>query len=298
MGCNQWPVIKARSNDVHQFRPWLATLTLLFILLPQHAFAQRVIIIFRDSTTVQTKIDYIGKKRLHTRKASYNFSTIARINYLDSLNKGHIALFPVLKENGIVVEFKGKVMDLASISETVEDHRVYQKPRTGEVRVRLGLPWFNHIASKNATRLGRFGFFGESVGLEYSYCDKRFMEIEYDLVAASPTFFPPRDVREYFTWGFALSHHHLIGRVSVGYGLSYTHYEYVETDSQGSQSAGLHSSAGAILKGFYRMGRTLHIGVVYRPTFYRTDIEPAWTYEHSLSIEFAWRFVIRRKGGG
>ena len=50
----------------------------------------------------------------------------------------------------------------------------FKEYKTGELRFKLTIPYFNYISvyPEKLFRESKFGFFGESLGLEYSYKKK------------------------------------------------------------------------------------------------------------------------------
>ncbi len=44
----------------------------------------------------------------------------------------------------------------------------------------------------------------------------------------------------------------------------------------------------------YQIGKRFYVAMNYRPTFLRLSNEPIWTYEHIASLEFGWRFRVKK----
>ena len=62
----------------------------------------------------------------------------------------------------------------------------------GEFQLKLGLPYLNHLFLKpnNEITIDKAGFIGESVGVEYSYRNNRFIEFNFSFVGVAKNSLP------------------------------------------------------------------------------------------------------------
>ena len=77
---------------------------------------------------------------------------------------------------------------LNSISQTKQ----FGEYQNGEMRLKITLPFFNHIAlhPDKLFRESKFGFLGEALGIEYNYIKNKFLEISASLYATADIPFP------------------------------------------------------------------------------------------------------------
>ena len=177
----------------------------------------------------------------------------------------------------------------------------------GEIRLKFGLPSLNSFAlnPQNETRKTQTGWDGFELGLEYQYHEKGFVSLEYSINGAAEAFGLMDIEGEFDQFGHQslnLSQNNIIGRVTIGYGLTFAHniWNYTRTlvpDSipptrelvkRRSQSLGF------ILNSYYRLGETAHVGLCYRPYFLKVVPENKFDYEHIISLDIMWRFRIKK----
>lgn len=92
-----------------------------------------------------------------------------------------------------------------------------------------------------------------------------------------------------------------LGNFSFGYGANYSQnqwrYRYIADDTLSTPSFSTSKSSesvGLTFNSYYRIGKTFHIGLVYRPTFFRIKPTSEFIYEHLISIDFAWKWKIKK----
>lgn len=149
------------------------------------------------------------------------------------------------------------------------------------------------------------GCLGVIGGLDYYYADNRFVSITGGIATDFPFPFPaPLDrfdpYESVFTTFLSIAHNHKINYFSVGYGLSYTRNSWgIYPGMSGSDPdveyvEEINNSAGAIITAYYRISRTFHIGIIYRPTFIRFETENRFAYEHLLTLDLAWKIRLKK----
>lgn len=180
--------------------------------------------------------------------------------------------------------------------------------KKGEFRLKLGLPYLNHLNLKpnNNIKVNKFGFIGESAGLEYSYSDKRFLEFSFSYVGVADNPLPvPFDKEGEYTTQyssyFSITNNYQKNRVTYGYGVNYSINTWAEgfrsfEDSVLSTRNQITNQAiGLTLNSYYRVGKSFNLGVVYRPTYIRQNKSLENEYEHLISIELLWRIRLNKK---
>lgn len=179
----------------------------------------------------------------------------------------------------------------------------------GEFRIKLALPYFNHLTVNpiDQPRSSQFGFLGESLGIEYSISNQSFLEINGALAvtASNPLPFPfdregPYKVLS--TSFVSTTYNRVVNRFTLGIGLNYSK----NLIAMGSRSLGdslvpnytdnkKNLTIGITANSFYRVGKNFNVGLIYRPTFYNIKPNPSFNYDHLLTIEFNWRFRLNNK---
>jgi hypothetical protein len=177
----------------------------------------------------------------------------------------------------------------------------------GEMRFKFGLPYVNSFTlnPQNETRKTQTGWVGLEFGLEYQYSEKSFVSLEFSLNGAAEAFGLmdiEGEFEQFVGQSLNLSQNKTIGRVTIGYGLSYAQniWNYTRTlvpDSiPPSRDLVMRRSQGfgLILNSYYRLGKTAHVGLIYRPYFLKVSPETMFDYEHIISLDIMWRFRIRK----
>ncbi|TYB79228.1 hypothetical protein [Bizionia myxarmorum] len=167
------------------------------------------------------------------------------------------------------------------------------------------LPYVNafYLKPQGFGTKSNVGFFGISAGIEYFYEPKKY--VSFKVSASTDLFVPfpaPVDYDgEYETMGsfnFALTDNIKINRFSIGYGLNYAFNTYNFMDNSDyeneikitrkSQSFGLSTDV------YFQFGRYFFVGVVYKPSLYQIQPKSEFTYEHLVSLDFAFKFPVRK----
>ncbi len=179
----------------------------------------------------------------------------------------------------------------------------------GEWRMKLGLPYVNsfYLRPTNETPKSQTGFVGLEGGVEYQLALRSFLALELSVNGAAEIPFGVLDIEgefdRYLSWSLAASRNTTAGRFSFGYGVSmaantwtYTR-TFVADTIQPSRDLVTKTSRdlGLILNTYYRLGRTLHFGLIYRPYFVKFDTPDPWQYEHVITVDLMWRIRIGRK---
>ncbi len=176
----------------------------------------------------------------------------------------------------------------------------------------FSLPHLNHYHYHPPGESGpknSIGFWGLQLGLDYYYHPNRYIQLTVATIA--DLFIPfPASINyegEYESFGASflnLSHHHQFGRFSIGYGLSYGRNRWARRYSKLSEeelaepdynpAERRYNTLGAVVPTYVQLGPKFHLGMVYRPTFWQFHSGTRQRYEHSISLDLAWKFQLTR----
>lgn len=177
----------------------------------------------------------------------------------------------------------------------------------GQLLLHLSLPYINsfQLTPVNENTKNNTGFYGISLGLDYFYTRNQYVNISASGVM---DFFAPAGAVD--IWGeyelmssayLSLSNNHKIKRFSLGYGLSYVentwdfrNYGGDETVPTREPVKKTNNALGLVFSSYFQATPHFYIGVIYRPTFLRLNIDPTFKYEHLISIDFAWKIRLKK----
>lgn len=183
-----------------------------------------------------------------------------------------------------------------------------------KLNLRYSLPHFNWFYSSyeaNNEARSNAGFMGVSVGLDYFYNDKTFINISgsgiADIFIPFPAAVDFEGIRDHmFSIYGSVSNNHMLckNRFSIGYGISYgrdtwntiNHGRWtddakdweIEQESIYRQS----NSLGLVLPFYYYTKRSFYMGIVYRPMLIQFDGKARFKYQHTMSFDFGWRIRL------
>lgn len=175
----------------------------------------------------------------------------------------------------------------------------------------LSIPYINHFflhPDKEEKDKNNPGFLGISLGAEYFYKKNRSFSLNGVLAINSSLPIPAAvnysdgEFEFVSTAYLALNHNHQVKRFDLGYGLSLSkniwNYRYFGAEESPPPSREparrVNIATGLNLTGYYRLGKSFHLGLIYRPTFIRFNSEHPFRYEHFISLDLKWK--IRLKG--
>ncbi|MES2827930.1 MAG: hypothetical protein V4687_07240 [Bacteroidota bacterium] len=180
------------------------------------------------------------------------------------------------------------------------DVQPFQK---GDFRIDLKLPHINYLTLNpdRTFRDDKFGFNGYGLGVEYSYNDNRFLEMSASIAGTFKLPFPAHIDAEYnkilYSIYINLTNNVILNRFSFGYGLNCSSNTWKEWtrdfDSTNlattSEKLFVNNNLGLTFNSYYRVNKSLHLGVIYQPSLVSLNKTPPFIYEHLLSIEANWR---------
>ncbi len=186
--------------------------------------------------------------------------------------------------------------------------RIAPYNKKGDLYLHLSLPHVNYFSlyPQSEGRKEKIGFWGITGGLDYFHRHNQFVQLS--ITGAMDFFFPvPAAIDisgEYelmSTLNVSLTNNHRIRRWKLGYGLSLARNSWewryyprwnppppTRTPVTKQQLA-----LGLALPVYYQLGRSFHLGFVYRPSFYRPGANQDFKYEHVASLDFCWKLKLR-----
>lgn len=178
----------------------------------------------------------------------------------------------------------------------------------GNLYTQIGLPFVNGFKFKpelegNVNIVGMMGF---TVGLDYYHTDNQFLSLRLSLVEdynnpVPITEDPGDNLNMPLSSAFvSLSNNHQFNRLSVGYGIAFARnmwefvykkeYQFIIMENKKSA----HNAIGLVVPVHFTVFNNFNVGAIYRPTFYTFGHSTKFQYEHLLSLEFSYKFKIRK----
>lgn len=181
----------------------------------------------------------------------------------------------------------------------------------GDFRVDIKLPHFNYLAlnPNKEFKDAEFGFNGYGLGIEYNYTDKKFLEANTSIAMTFELPFPAPVDAEYnkilTSFYFNLTDNFIKDRFTFGYGINYSTNTWKEwtRDLDNLDLNVLYSkivenkNLGLTFNSYYRLGNSIHLGLIYQPSLLNLNNEPEFIYEHLVSIEVNWRIKLFNSKG-
>ena len=195
------------------------------------------------------------------------------------------------------------------MTDTTNEYFSYdQRSKKGNFYIHLSFPYINNFMLKPDNEVDykkSLGFFGATLGVDYYYSDKQF--INFSANAAIDFFLPvpaPVDFIGYYelmsSIYLTVSNNYQIRRFLLGYGLSLTrntwnlqyHDRFDPPPKTREPVTKTNYAVGAVFPMYYMPAERFFIGVVYRPTLFRFQNKNLLKYEHLISIDFGWKFKL------
>ncbi len=179
--------------------------------------------------------------------------------------------------------------------------------RKGELYLNLSIPEFNfmHQYTRYSGYVNNAGCMGISGGLDYYY--KPFQFVNFSGAIALTYDAPIPMPLEYFgsyetanTKYVSFSNNHRFYFLSFGYGLSFSQnvWNYnsgIFLENFGSLDVHKKNYAlGFVFPLYFKIGHVFNLGFIYRPSFYCPYSVQPFKYEHLMSVDFAWKFRVKR----
>lgn len=180
--------------------------------------------------------------------------------------------------------------------------RASQPPEKGQSYFQLSVPFINsfYLQPEFEERKVLTKFLGFLIGFDFHHSNKQFINVNGGLSTATD-FIPIIQVlneqlgenESMHTWYLSVSNNHLLGRVSTGYGLSYGKNQWRGRTGLEDSVTKIHNAFGLVFPTYLRVTDHLYLGVIYRPTFFRPNVEEKFVYEHLISIDIALKLKVK-----
>lgn len=189
--------------------------------------------------------------------------------------------------------------------------KAFEVPEKGSVYLNVSVPEVNsfQFTPKGETTKTNTGFLGISLGVDYYHSQKQFFNLS---VYTAMDFFLPfpvpfdydteQDYEVLSSSYISLSNNHRVKRFTFGYGLVFSQNGYsidygdnslnIEVPKKDSEYI-KHIAFGNTFSAYYQLRKSLHIGVIYRPTYYRPNLTQKFGYEHLISVDFMWKIKLK-----
>ncbi len=177
----------------------------------------------------------------------------------------------------------------------------------GNIDIHLSVPYINTfmLQPENEGIKKNTGFWGLNIGLDYYHSKKQFLNFN---ISSVTDFFLPLPaavdiVGEYELMSsiyIAISNNHTYRRFTFGYGVSLARNSwslnyadnYNPPPPTRDPVTKSHFAYGMIFQTYYQVDEDFYIGIIYRPTFYKSNITKKFEYEYLVSVDFAWKLNL------
>lgn len=201
--------------------------------------------------------------------------------------------------------------DVCLTTDDIQFKRFSCPPSDGKGRINLqvSLPHLNSFYLQPALEdpITSTGFGGITLGLDYYHSKKQFINFSISGVTDF-LFFIPVPVEQSGEYEvitshyFSITNNHRIERFTVGYGLSLSkniwdlRYANAFDPPPPTRDPVKRSSTalGLIIPTYFQLRKNFYLGLTYRPSFYRPDLDSKFRYEHLISIGFGWRIRLKK----
>lgn len=179
----------------------------------------------------------------------------------------------------------------------------------GTIKLHFSTPYINnfYFTPKGENGQRSSGFLGISGGLDYFYNKNSFIGIQID--AKTDFGFPIPVPVEYASGerffssskNFSVSNNRKLNKFIYGYGLNYAvnywnytneYYDEINVTNVTINKRFTNRNLGLHLNSYFQVSNNFYIGVVYQPSIINLDFKPKLIYEHSLSLDFAWKVSL------
>lgn len=188
-------------------------------------------------------------------------------------------------------------------------YRYSQADNKGELKLHVSIPYINTFKLNpinEGTKINT-NFWGLTLGIDYYHSINQFINLGFSGISGVLVPVPaPITLSGEFeivsSSYVSISNNYRIRRFSLGYGLSYARntwdFKYFDQFDPPPPTREpirrSHNSFGVLIPAYYQFGESFHLGLIYRPTFYRPQItDKIIKYEHLLSVDFAWKIRLK-----
>lgn len=197
------------------------------------------------------------------------------------------------------------------MTDTTNTYQLYAPGRKkGSIDLHVSMPYINSFMLKPGYEnnyKSNTGFWGVTLGLDYYYSSKQFINLSVSGVSDFFLPFPAAvDISGYYelmsSAYVSVSNNRRINKFLIGYGLSYVkniwdlrYYYWGEREPMTREPIVKSNNAiGFVFPAYYMPNEHFFVGVVYRPTLLRLSTENPFKYEHLISIDFGWKIRLKK----
>ena len=185
-----------------------------------------------------------------------------------------------------------------------------RRNQQGEFYLHISFPAINHtiMSPRDEGIKSRVSTGGVGVGLSYFHSKNQFVQLGFSEVSGGTSFSVTRtgahrivEFESMLTRYISLSNNHKFKRLSVGYGFIFARKTWTNDriglfwgffPIGGENIRETHNAFGFVFPVHYQLSEFLHIGFVYRPTFFRPNMSNRFVYEHSISLNLALKINL------
>lgn len=200
-----------------------------------------------------------------------------------------------------------KIFVILSLSFITQKTHSQSKDKTGQIELMFSIPFVNTFYSKPegiGSKSG-IGFWGVSGAIGCQYAKNKFMsaiassQIQYKIPVPMGIDYDSGILEDQYSSNISLLNNYEFKKLIFGYGLSYSWFVWRVTyfgedyipPNQISHSVS-NQSIGLNFNTYYKIGKHFNIGIIYRPDFLMLNPTTKINYQHSISLDFCWRWRI------
>ena len=196
---------------------------------------------------------------------------------------------------------------LQKITLNLEDTIIGCDNTKGQISLHLSFPYINnfHLSPESEGSKTNTGFMGYSVGLDYCYKPNQYINLSFSQIQDFflPIAFVDRgDEYELMSsYNMSLTNNHKVNRFSLGYGMAFSRNSWElrnlfwdENSSTREPVKKNNSVLGLSFSTYYQLSQNFYLGMIYKPTFLRLNSDPTFKYEHTISIDIAWKIKLSK----
>jgi hypothetical protein len=185
-----------------------------------------------------------------------------------------------------------------------------QENKTGQIEIMVSIPYVNNFYSIPEGESAKWGtgFWGISGGLGYQYNPNKFgsftlsSQIQYGIPIPMGIDYEDGTLEDQYSTNLSITDNYQFNRWTFGYGLSYSRnswrIRYFGEDYIPPLQVSRHvsnQSIGLNFATYYNVYKNFNVGIVYRPQFLTIDPTTKLNYQHSISLDIAWKWRIKTK---
>jgi hypothetical protein len=203
--------------------------------------------------------------------------------------------------------------------------------KKGQINLLVSLPEINlfYLRSFDNSVKNGVAFPGIGAGFEYYYANTQALQLRADVLLRGPLFpygywyddfsdwedsgdwTGQKTVNRTTIYNFSLTNNWQKDRLVIGYGINYAVNKWSEHsdywNNQWNEECGytqqldysedkrqINHSLGFVFNTYYRLSNHFYLGVIYRPSVYCFSPSPQFRYEHTVSVDLAWKIPLKK----